>query len=128
MRYSGFQHWQTSSNNLILQRGKVGCLVLSNRANCEFIHGCIFIQWINFGPVAVAKILTFLKSFEFGSYSNTKNTSTTNPSIKTISKIYPLDKSTAFEGVFENISQWVNVNNETSNQPGGINGIALFCG
>ena len=108
MGHPGFRHWQTSNSNPVLPGGKLGLFVHAKRANCTFIHGCIFVQWTNFGRVTVPKTLTFSKSFETGTYNNRKNTSATNPTIQSDLKIYPLDKSTAPEGFSEKFIQWLN--------------------
>ena len=113
MRHTGFKYLQKSSSGRFLPGGKLGFIVRSKSAICRFVHGCIFIQWINFELLSVAKFLTFRKSFETGTYNNAKNASTNHPSTKTISKNCPLDKLPAAEGVFENISHWIIPKNNT---------------
>jgi hypothetical protein len=108
MRHTSFKHRQTSNHGQFFTGGKAWFYAGSKNAKCEFIHGCIFIQWINLEQLTVATFLTFRKSFETGTYNNTKSTSTNHPATKTISKNCPLDKLTAAEGFFRKISHWIN--------------------
>ncbi|PHR88066.1 MAG: hypothetical protein COA78_36700 [Blastopirellula sp.] len=72
MQHTNFHHWQTSSIASILPGGKLSFFVAAKRAKHEFVHGRIFVQWINFGHVAAANILTCRKSSETNSYNNKK--------------------------------------------------------
>ncbi|PHS16485.1 MAG: hypothetical protein COA78_03930 [Blastopirellula sp.] len=108
MWHPGFQNWQTGNRGQFLPGGKLVLFVHSKRVIFRFIHGRIFVQWINLGRIALPKILTFRKSFETGSYSNTKNRPANNYPRQSNLTIYPLDKLSAPEGFFEKISQWVN--------------------
>jgi hypothetical protein len=117
MGHPSFKHRQTSDHGQFLPGGKLGFYVCSKNAKCEFIHGCIFIQWINFERLTIATFPAFRKSFETGTYNNTKNTSTNHPSTKTISKNCPLDKFTAAEGVFRKISHWPYPKKQHQNEP-----------
>ena len=87
--------------------GKVAIYTGWKCADCEFVHGCIFVQWMIFGDLTVARNLTCRMSFESGTYIDSKNEPTTDHPMKNELKIYPLDKSTAAEGFLEKFLQWM---------------------
>ncbi|PHS00956.1 MAG: hypothetical protein COA78_23235 [Blastopirellula sp.] len=55
------------------RRGKLSVFTGWKCAICEFIHGCFFIQWTNFGYLSVATFLTLPKLFEIVTYNNAIN-------------------------------------------------------
>ncbi|PHS17467.1 MAG: hypothetical protein COA78_03215 [Blastopirellula sp.] len=88
-----------------LPGGKLAVFTGWKRAISEFVHGCFFIQWTNFGYLSGDTFLTLPKLFEIVTYNNATNQPTKHHSTKAILKICPLDKMTAPEGVFRKISQ-----------------------
>ncbi|MGY8769165.1 MAG: hypothetical protein ACKVH8_12165 [Pirellulales bacterium] len=86
MGHTSFKHRQTSSTGQFPTGGKVAVFIKSKRANCRLDRGQIIDLYLILVKSKASRIPTCPKSFETGSYSNTKTGATTAQPMKTVSK------------------------------------------
>jgi hypothetical protein len=104
---TGFNHWQTGSAKQFLPGGELGCRINSKQAKCRFDCGHIFDRYLILVKSKWSRIFRCPNSFENRSYDNAKKRPATGQPMKSSFKIQPQVKSTAAEGFFGKINQWL---------------------